>query len=356
MKILAINPGSTSTKIAVYDNLTPLFEKVLRHSANELAACNTPNKALAFRREVIEQALEENSISPSQLSAVIGRGGMMRPLQGGTYAINEAMLNDLLSCKYGDHASNLGAPLAKSIADSVGIPSFIADPVVVDELEPVARLSGYPGIDRISVFHALNQKAVGKRYALCQNKSYSDINLIIAHMGGGVSIGAHQRGKIIDVNNGLNGDGPYSAERCGSLPMSGLVNWVFNNLETYDTPQKVIKQLITRGGLIGYLGTNDGKQVSATCQQGDEKFNLIYQGMAYQIAKDIGAAAAVLKGRVDAIILTGGFAYDSLLTGWIKDRVDFISSVVVMPGEDELIALVEAALRVLNGQEEAQSY
>lgn len=354
MKILAINPGSTSTKIAVYDELTPIFETVLRHGAEELAACNGMDEALKFRRRVIENAMAENGFDPNELDAVIGRGGLMRPLKGGTYAINQTMLEDLRSCRYGNHASNLGAHLAKSIADGLNIPSYIADPVVVDELEPVARLSGYPEIERVSIFHALNQKAVSKRYASSIGKKYEQMNLIVAHMGGGVSVGAHLKGRIIDVNNGLNGDGPFSAERCGSLPMSGLVKYCYSC--GFDTPEQTIQHLITKGGLLGYLGTNDGKLVSQRAEQGDEKFRLVYEAMAYQIAKEIGAASAVLKGQVDAIILTGGFAYDKLLTAWISERVKFIAEVVIIPGEDELIALVEAALRVLKGQEEALSY
>lgn len=353
MNILAINPGSTSTKIAVYRDTTPIFEQVLRHSPDELKDCTDMDSSLKFRRCVIEAALNEHNFDPANLDAVIGRGGLMRPLKGGTYTINQAMLDDLRSCKYGDHASNLGAHLAKSIADPINIPSFIADPVVVDELEPIARLSGYPDIERVSIFHALNQKAVSKRYAASKGLSYDRLNLIVAHMGGGVSVGAHKEGRIIDVNNGLNGDGPFSAERCGSLPMSGLVKYCFSC--GLDTPEKVIRQLITKGGLMGYLNTNDGKLISSRAET-DERYRLVYEAMAYQIAKEIGSAAAVLRGKVDAIILTGGFAYDILLTGWIKERVGFIAPIEVMPGEDELIALVEAALRVLNGQEEALSY
>ncbi|MDO4565161.1 MAG: butyrate kinase [Clostridia bacterium] len=354
MKVLTINPGSTSTKIAVFDNNAPVFETVLRHGAGELAACDTLDKDLWFRRGLIEDALKTHSVDGSELAAVIGRGGLMRPLEGGVYKVNAAMLDDLRSLKYGDHASNLGAFLAKAIAEPLNIPAFIADPVVVDELQPMARLSGYPEIPRVSIFHALNQRAVSKRYAASIGKNYEDMNLIVAHMGGGVSVGAHNKGRIIDVNNGLDGEGPYSAERCGSLPMSGLVRYVCAHRS--DSPEAIIKRLIKTGGLMGYLGTNDGREISKKAEAGDEWFRLVYEGMAYQIAKEIGACAAVLKGEVDSIILTGGFAYDELLTGWIIERVSFIAPVIVMPGEDELIALAEAALRVLNGQEEAKTY
>ncbi|MDO4543647.1 MAG: butyrate kinase [Clostridia bacterium] len=354
MKILAINPGSTSTKIAVYDDLNPVFETVLRHDAKELALCDTMDKDLAFRNKVIDEAIEKNGVDKHELAAVIGRGGLMRPLDGGTYAVNQHMLDDLRSLKYGDHASNLGAHLAKAIAEPLKIPSFIADPVVVDELCPLARLSGWNGIARVSIFHALNQKAVSKRFAASQGRHYEDMNLIVAHMGGGVSVGAHLRGRIIDVNNGLDGDGPYSAERCGGLPMSGLVRYICAQEEK--SPDALIKRLIKNGGLMGYLGTNDGKEISKRATEGDEKARLYYEGMAYQISKEIGSCAAVLKGEVDNIILTGGFAYDKLLTGWIEERVSFIAPVVVMAGEDELIALVEAALRVLNGKEEVKTY
>lgn len=354
MKILAINPGSTSTKIAVYDDTTPIFKLSLHHSAEELADCTDNIIAFEFRTRVIEEALSEHGVSPADLDAVVGRGGLTRPLISGTYIVNDAMIKDLRSCRYGDHACNLAADIAKTIGNQFGIPAYIADPPVSDEFEPLARLSGLPEVERVAVFHVLNQKAVSKRYAKSIGRSYNELNLIVAHMGGGVTVGAHKKGKVVDCNNGLHGDGPYSAERCGSLPARDIINICFDG--RFDTPQKVMRYFITKGGLAGYLGTNDGKTVSQMVERGDQKARLIYEGLAYQTAKEIGAAATVLKGEVDAIILTGGLAYDKLITDWISERTSYIAPAVVIPGEDEMIALVEATLRVLNHEEEALVY
>ena len=352
-RVLAINPGSTSTKLAVYENSIPLFESVLRHDAATLREYVDPAAALAFRQRMIEDALAEYGIALSSLHAVIGRGGMLRPIPGGVYPVNEAMLRDLRACAYGDHASNLGAQLAQRMAEALGIPAYIADPVVTDELSPLARLSGHPKIERRSVFHALNQKAVAKRFCATRGLRYDDVNLIVAHMGGGVTVGAHERGRVVDVNDGLGGDGPYSAQRCGGLPAFGL-------LKMYDaeklTLAEMAKKLTSEGGLLGYLGTDDGREVSRRILAGDESARLVYEGMAYQIAKEIGAAAAVLGGAVTVILLTGGFAYEARVTSWIEARVRFIAEVVVMPGEDELRALAEAALRVLHGEEDLKTY
>lgn len=352
-RILAINPGSTSTKLAVYDNETPLFESVIRHDAAELQAHADLDASIHFRQHMIEEVLTEHDVSFGSLHAVIGRGGMLRPIPGGVYTVNETMLADLRAYMYGDHASNLGAFLAKRFGETLGIPAYIADPVVTDELSQLARLSGHPGISRRSVFHALNQKAVAKRHCATRGLCYEETNLIVAHLGGGASVGAHERGRVTDVNDALGGDGPYSAQRCGGLPVLPLLN-------LYDaqkaTPAQMAKKLTREGGLLGYLGTDDGKEISRRAEAGDAKTRLVYEGMAYQVAKEIGACAAVLCGDVSAILLTGGFAYDKMLTGWISDRVGFIAEVVVMPGEDELCALTEAALRALRGEENPKTY
>ncbi len=352
--ILAINPGSTSTKLAVYEGEAPLFETVLRHTREELDACPGMEEAMAYRRRLVTEALAAHGIEESALSVVVGRGGLMRPLAGGIYAVNNAMAEDLTSCRYGNHASNLGGLIARAIAGEHGIPALIADPTVVDELCDEARVSGYPDIERVSIFHALNQKAVARRYGATVGKEYANMSLIVAHMGGGVSVGAHEHGRVIDVNDALGGDGPFSAERAGGLPAAALVRLCYSG--EFDNAAQAVRALLTKGGLYGYLGTNDGREVCARIDAGDEKACRVYKAMAYQIAREIGAAAATLAGKAEAVLLTGGFAYDKRLTDWIRERVEFIAPVIVMPGEDELAALAEAALRALRGEEEAREY
>ena len=352
-RILAINPGSSTTKLAVYENETPLFDETIEHNGSAIAYSVDPVRALAFRMEHIFTALAAHDFAPESLDAVVGRGGMLRPIPGGVYAVNERMLEDLSSCKYGDHASNMGAMLADSIGKRYGIPAYIADSVVTDELCPLARLSGHPQISRASVFHALNQKAKARRFCAERGLQYHEVNLIIAHVGGGVTVGAHEKGRVVDVNDGLGGEGPYSAQRCGGLP----TNAVLRLMEREQLPANaLLRTFNTRGGLIGYLGTDDGKEVSRRAREGDEAALLVFEGMAFQVAKEIGARAAILKGDVQAIILTGGFARDRMFTTWIAERVGFIAEVVIMPGEDEQRALCEAAIRVLSGQEEALVY
>ena len=352
-RILAINPGSTTTKISVYDDETPLFETTINHTREELTSCADLAASLAFRRSAIEAELSAHGVSLRSLNAVVGRGGLLRPIAGGTYTISGKMLEDLKSCKYGEHACNLGAMLADEMTRSATIPAFIADSVVTDELCPFARLSGHPEISRVSIFHALNQKAEARRFCLSRGLKYEEVNLIVAHIGGGATVGAHEKGRVIDVNDGLGGEGPYSAQRCGGLPANSLIKLCLReNLPAAD----MIRKLNTKGGLLAYLGTDDGKEISRRAQSGDETARLVYEGMAYQTAKEIGACAAVLRGDVRAIILTGGFAYDPLFTGWIAERTSFLAEVVVMPGEDEQRALTEAALRVLRGEEQPKEY
>lgn len=352
-RILAVNPGSTSTKIAIYDNEKEVFEMTLRHSNEEIDRYEKISDQYDFRKEVILTALNENGINLTKLSAVVGRGGLLKPIQGGTYAVNEKMLADLKEAARGEHASNLGGMIAHEIANHLNIPSFIVDPVVVDEMQAVARISGMPEIERISIFHALNQKAVARRFADEKGKKYTDINLIVAHLGGGISVGAHEKGRIIDVNNALDGEGPFSPERSGGLPVGDLAKMCFSGKYTHADIKKLIKG---KGGLVAYLGTNDGRDVVKMIESGDKHAELIFEAMAYQVAKEIGSCAAVLKGNVDGIILTGGLAYGALLTSWIKQRVEFISEVTVYPGEDEMIALAQGGLRVLRKEEEALIY
>ena len=351
-KLLIINPGSTSTKIAVFHNENQVMEQTLRHQDEELAPYATIMDQYEFRKGIILEALAAEKIELEELSAVVGRGGLLKPMEGGTYEVNENILADLRAAVMGHHASNLAAIIANEIASHLNIPAFIVDPVVVDEMEDVARISGMPEIPRVSIVHALNQKAVGRKAAREAGKKYEEMNLIIAHLGGGISVGAHKQGRIVDVNNAL-GDGPLSPERTGALPADNLVKLCYAGEYSLAEMRKKVNG---KGGLVAYLGTNDGREISGRIKEGDEFAELIYKAMAYQIAKEIGAAAAVLEGKVDGILLTGGLAYDILLTGWIQKRVEFISPVKIYPGEEEMIALAEGGLRVLRGEEEAKEY
>jgi butyrate kinase len=352
-RILAINPGSTSTKIALYDNEKEVFETTLRHPSDEIDKFDKIFDQYDFRKNVILETLNEQGINLTKLSAVVGRGGLLKPIEGGTYQVDENMLEDLKVGVLGEHASNLGGIIAYEIASQLNIPSFIVDPVVVDELQAVARISGMPEIERKSIFHALNQKAVARRYAKEIGKNYHDINVIVAHLGGGISVGAHLKGRVVDVNNALDGDGPFSPERTGGLPVGDLAKMCFSGKYTHDEIKKKIKG---KGGLVAYLDTNDGREVFKRIEEGDQHAELIYQAMAYQVAKEIGMCAAVLKGDIDAVILTGGLAYNSTFSGWITESVAFLGKVVVYAGEDEMSALAEGGLRVLRKEEEARRY
>ena len=353
MKLLTINPGSTSTKIGVFEDDKIIFEKTLRHSNEELAAFEKICDQYEFRKNLILDCLKENNIELDSLSTVVGRGGLLKPIEGGTYIVNEPMLEDLREGLQGEHASNLGGIIACEIANQIGVNAFIVDPVVVDELEEVARISGLKEIERKSIFHALNQMAVSRRYAKSIGKEYSELNLIVAHLGGGISVGAHKKGRVIDVNNALDGEGPFSPERTGGLPVGDLIKLCYSGDYTHEEVKKMIKG---NGGLVSYLNTNDAREVEERIKNGDKYAELIYSAMAYQVGKEIGAQAAVLKGKVDAIILTGGIAYDKIFISWIEDMVSFISKVIVYPGEDELTALAEGGFRILNGEEHPKIY
>ncbi|MDQ0183797.1 butyrate kinase [Cytobacillus kochii] len=352
-RMLVINPGSTSTKIGVFDNDSSVFEKTLRHDTDEIKKFKTIFDQYEFRKNAILETLDAEGINISKLSAVVGRGGLLRPIPGGTYAVNNEMIEDLKVGYAGQHASNLGGILAYEIASGLNIPSFIVDPVVVDELAPIARVTGFPQIDKTSIFHALNQKAVARRVSKKLGKKYEDLNLIVTHMGGGVSVGAHEKGRVIDVNNALHGEGPFSPERAGTVPAGDLIDMCFSG-EYYR--EEIMSMLVGEGGLVGYLGTNDAVKVEKMIEAGDEKAKLVYDAMGYQIAKEIGTASAVLKGKVDAIILTGGLAYGKAFVNDISSYVNWIADVIIEPGEDELQALAEGALRVLRGEEEAKNY
>jgi butyrate kinase len=352
-RILVINPGSTSTKIGVFDNEVSIFEKTIRHETESINNFASIIDQYEFRKTTILVTLDNEGINISKLSAVCGRGGLLRPIKGGTYSVNDLMLTDLRSGYAGQHASNLGGIIAFEIASGLNIPAFIVDPVVVDELEPIARISGFSLIERKSIFHALNQKAVARRVAKELGEKYNDLNLIVTHMGGGITVGVHKKGKVVDVNNGLHGDGPFSPERAGTVPVGDLVALCFSG-EYYR--EEIMKKLVGQGGLVGYLGTNDAVKVEQQIAAGDEEAKLIYDAMAYQVAKEIGSASAVLAGKVDAIILTGGLAYGKGFVKAITDRINWIADVIVHPGENELQALAEGALRVLRGEEEEKVY
>ncbi|WP_348983823.1 butyrate kinase [Fusibacter sp. A2] len=352
-RILAINPGSTSTKIAIYDNDKEVFETTLRHQTEEINAFDKIFDQYDFREQVILDALNEAGINLTKLNAVVGRGGLLKPIAGGTYRVTPEMIEDLKVGVLGEHASNLGGIIANEIASNLNIPAFIVDPVVVDEMQDVARISGMPEIERKSIFHALNQKAVARRAADEMGKAYTECNFIVAHLGGGVSVGAHRKGKVVDVNNALDGDGPFSPERSGGLPVGDLAKLCFSGKYTHGEIKKLIKG---QGGLVAYLNTNDGRDVIKMIEAGDENAKVVFEAMAYQVAKEIGMCAAVLKGDIDAIILTGGLAYGQVLTGWIKEHIEFLGKVIIYPGEDEMSALALGGLRVLKGEEEAKVY
>jgi len=353
IKSLIINPGSTSTKIGVFEDETLLFEETLRHSTEEIAQYDSIIAQKDFRKNIILSFLKEKDFDVNSLNMVVGRGGMLKPIPGGTYAVTDALIKDLEIGVMGQHASNLGGILAKEIADMIGVPSYIVDPTVVDELMPEARLSGHPELPRVSIFHALNQKAVAKRYAKEAGKAYDSLNLIVVHMGGGVSVGAHRAGRVIDVYDALTGDGAFSPERAGGVPNGALIKLCFSGKYT----EKEVSRMMTgNGGLNAYLGTNDMRDVMKRVDEGDEKARLVRDAFILQVAKDIGSMACVLEGKVDQIIITGGIAYNKFITDELTKKAGFIAPVTVYPGEDELLALVQGGLRVINGEEKAMEY
>lgn len=353
IKSLIINPGSTSTKIGVFEDETLLFEETLRHSTEEISQYASIVDQKDFRKEIITNLLKEKDFDINSLNMIVGRGGMLKPIPGGTYAVTDELLHDLKIGKQGQHASNLGGILAREIGDAIGVPSYIVDPVVVDELIPIARYSGVPELPRTSVFHALNQKAVAKRYAKETGKPYESLNLVVVHMGGGVSVGAHQNGRIIDVFNALDGDGAFSPERAGAVPAGALIKMCFSGEYT---EKEVYSKIVGKGGFNAYLGTNDMRNVVKAANEGDEKAKELIDAFVFQVCKDMGSMACVLNGKVDQIIVTGGIAYNELVISKIKERTEWIAPFTVYPGEDELLALVQGGLRVLNGEEKAMEY
>lgn len=346
--ILTINPGSTSTKFGVFMGTDPVFIKTIRHSNEELEPFDKITDQFNFRKDLILKQIEESGIQLDSIRAIVGRGGLLKPVESGVYAVNEAMIRDLRSSPLGEHASNLGGLIAYDIAKSLpNASAFIANPVVVDELDDIARFSGHPLLPRVSIFHALNQKAVARQHAKSIMRKYEEMDLIVVHLGGGITVGAHKHGRVIDVNQGLDGDGPFSPERSGSLPVGALVRLCFSGRFT---ERELLKMIKGDGGLVAYLGTNSAYDVGQRIEKGDDEASLVYRAMAYQVAKEIGAMATVLHCHVDGILITGGIAHDKFFVNQIIERVHRVAPVYVYPGEDELKALAMNGLRVINNE------
>ncbi len=350
--ILAINTGSTSTKIAVYHDDVAVVEVSLSHSSEEISRFATAEQQLLWRKELILKALQDNDVDISTLSIIIGRGGLLRPMESGVYEVSEQMCNELRNCTP-QHASNFSAIIALSIAKQIGIKAYIADPVVVDEFDEVARLTGVKQIRRRSIFHALNQKATARIYAADVDSRYEDLNLIVAHLGGGISVAAHRKGRVVDCNNALDGDGPVAPERAGSLPAGELVNLCFSGKYSH---KEIRAMLSGKGGLVSLTGTNSVKALVEQAQQGDTESKLAIDLMIYTTIKNIGQMATVLKGDIDAIVLTGGIAHSKYITDAISDSCRFLAPIAIYAGENELEALAMNALRLLRGQTDAKIY
>jgi len=359
-RLLVINPGSTSTKIAVYDDEQPLFVETLRHPSQEIAAFPHILDQYDFRLKAVLGCLEAKQIPLASLSAVVGRGGVLRPIPSGTYEVNDKMAAELGSRnKEREHASNLGGIMARDIAGRVGVSAFIVDPVAVDEFEDLARISGLPEIERKSLSHALNLKSAARRAAQDLGRPYPELDLVVVHLGGGISVTAHHKGRMVDVNQALDGTGPFAPERSGGLPVGDVVRMCFG-VHPYQglnlTYEQMFKKLAGKGGLVAHLGTNNAVEVEQRIAAGDDHARLIYEAMAYQISKEIGAMATVLRGQLDAIVITGGVAHSEMLLIWIRERVSWIAPVLVYPGEDEMLALAQGALRALRGEDAARQY
>ena len=352
-RIMAINPGSTSTKFGLYDDEACVLIETIRHDSALLSKYGAIPDQKEFRRDCIVKSLEAAGIALDSLDAIVGRGGLIKPIESGVYAVNEKMLADLRLESAARHASTLGGLLASEIATPLGIPSFIVDPVVVYEMDPITRLSGIPGVDRISVFHALNQKAIARRLAAELGKPYENSRFVVAHLGGGITVGAHLNGRVIDVNDGISGEGPFSPERAGGVPIVPIINMCFSGKYTQ---AELVKMFAGEGGIKAYMGTSEVTEVLRKSAEGDEFATLVLDSMCYQVAKEIGAMTAALEGVVDAIILTGGIAYSERITGAIRKRVEKFAPVRIFPGEDEIFALVTGALRVLRGTEKPREY
>jgi butyrate kinase len=354
IKILVINPGSSSTKIGLFENEKELWTDHIRHSEEELQPfARQPISAQHdFRFDKVREALLKHNSNLKDINAIVGRGGLLKPLPGGTYNVNTRMCDDLHRAERGDHASNLGALLAKSFADEIGCEAYIVDPVSVDEWPSIARFSGLDGLDRECLWHALNSRAVAHRFAKEQQSKYDHLRLIVAHLGSGISVSAHAEGRMIDVTNSRE-EGAFSTERAGGLPVMKVVGWCFSGS---DDRSAIERKIFREGGIFSYLGTRDLHEVVQRIQKGDNKAALVLEGLVYQIAKEIGGMASVLHGRIDAILLTGGMSHENLLCEMVEKRVSWIARVYRYPGEDELASLVAGVLRVIRGEEKAREY
>lgn len=351
MRILVINPGSTSTKLAVYEDNTPVWLSGAHHPSSELVGFQSIAEQYDYRMAFIRKRLSDGNV-PIKFDAIIARGGLTKPLEGGVYKVNEQMKHDLLHAQM-EHACNLGGLIASELAAECGCEAYMADPAVIDELAEEARYTGIPEIKRISLFHALNSKAVSRQYAAAQGKNYEDLNIIVAHLGGGISVSAHKQGRVVDVNNALDGEGPFSTERAGTVPAGQLVDLCFSGKYSI----KQIKRMISGGGgLLAYTGTNDMITITREAEEGEEPYCSVLNAMLYTIAKQIGAMHIALDGKTDAIILTGGISHSKYCTDILAKRVDFLAPVVVMPGENEIESLAYNAREVLAGRIVAKEY
>ena len=352
--ILVINPGATSTKIAVYQDNRSVFLLTIRHECDELESFSQTSDQLDYRLKLVLSEVEKNHIPFDSVGIIVARGGLLHPIESGVYEVSQAMIADLEVGVMGDHASNLGGLIAHRLLQNFpNAGAYIADPVVVDELQEVARVSGHPEFERISIFHALNQKSVARTYAHSRGVEYEDLNLIVAHLGSGISVGAHQKGRVIDVNNALDGEGPFGPERSGTLPAGALARYCIEKDVSW--PQ-LKKMLIGEGGLYAYVGHKDAQRLEKEAREGDPQAILLQDAMAYQISKEIGSLATVLGGEVDAILITGGMAHNPYLTGEVKKRVGFIAPVLIFPGEDEMRALAQNGSLLLSGKISARKY
>lgn len=350
-KLLILNPGSTSTKIAVFEDETPLFTQSIVHTPQELAPFDHVAEQYGFRKELVVKTLDSHGVALDSLTAIVSRGGLLTPIEAGAYEVNDDMVWQLEHKPQNEHASNVGAMIARSLSLDLGIPAYIYDGITVDELLPINKVTGLPLLRRKGMGHNLNTRAAAMRYARESGKAYQDITVIVAHMGGGISVNLHHNGRIEDFIN--DEEGPFSPERSGGLPMFDIIKMCFQEGQSYDQMMKLVKR---QGGLMAHLGTTDSREVEKLIQGGDGHAKLIYDAMALNIAKNIAKCAPGVRGKVDAILLTGGIAYSQYVTGYIKDHVDFIAPVVVYPGEDEMLSLALGGLRVLRGEEQAKTF
>lgn len=350
--ILAVNPGGTSTKVALFRGTSLVMNKNIDHKAEEMKGFVTVYDQYPYRLQMIWDTMLEEKVEINQIDAVVGRGGLLKPILSGVYMVNQAMLEDMKNAILGEHASNLGAIIADEIGRKLNIPAYIVDPVAVDEMEEAFRISGLPEIPRVSYFHALNHKAVAKKVAAQLNKKYEEMTCVIAHMGSGVSVGTHKNGRVIDVNDGKD-EGPFAIDRCGGLPTYQLINLCFSGRYT---KKELIKKVMGEGGIFAYLGTKDMREAEKMCRAGNQEAQLVLEAFVIQIAKQIAGAAAVVDGALDCIVFTGGIAHSEYITGMLKQKVGFIAPIIIVPGEDEMSAMAEGVLRVLNSEEAAKNY